>query len=167
MKKILCVIDMQNDFVTGVLGSQEAQDLVDPIEQFIINFDGDVVYTQDTHFEDYLETQEGKRLPVEHCICESEGWQIIPEFAPLAERKFKKGTFGSVMLGEWLYQQNPDEIHFVGVCTGLCVLSNAVLAKSFCPEARIVVHKDLCACVSPESHQTALKAMETMQMDVE
>jgi len=167
MKKVLVVVDMQNDFVTGVLGTPEARSLVDSMVQFVDGFDGEVIFTQDTHFENYLETQEGKRLPVEHCIIDTDGWQIIPELKSLAEIKFKKATFGSIMLGEDLYKRNPDEIHFVGVCTGICVIANAIMAKSFCPEARIVIHKDLCADVTPEAHELALKSLDALQMDIE
>ena len=178
MKKLLVVVDMQNDFVTGCLGTQEARAIVLNLVNFVNLFDGDVIYTQDTHYdkkvlydedtnsyiESYMDTQEGKRLPVPHCIDGTDGWKIIPELNP--KWTLKKVTFGSDSLGKIIKEEAYDEVHFVGVCTGICVISNAVIVKAFNPEARIVIHKDLCACVTPESHVIALKAMQTLQMDV-
>lgn len=180
MKKLLVVVDMQNDFVTGSLGTEEAQALIKPMSEFIKNFDGDVTSTQDTHYENYLETQEGELLPVKHCIEFTEGWEIVPEIrqAMIEKREsiegeqiipnFEKHTFGALWFGNELKYKWFDykEIHFVGVCTGICVISNAVIAKSALPEAKIVIHKDLCACVSPESHERALESMKTLQMDI-
>ena len=168
MKKCLVVVDMQNDFVTGALGSGQAQLLLKPMKSFIDSFDGTVVYTQDTHHEDYMETQEGKRLPVVHCVENRPGWDIVPELGGNVNKQiFKKPTFGSLVLGGFLKDNAFDEVHFVGVCTGICVISNAVIAKANLPQARIVIHADLCACVSDESHETALAAMSLLQMDIE
>ena len=178
MKKLLVVVDMQNDFITGALGTKEAQAIVPGVVEFVKGFDGFVVATQDTHNSDYLDTQEGKRLPVPHCIDGTEGEEIIPELKNLVvdsekwdsrlSQPFRKDTFGSLSLKEWLsmHCQDCEEIHFVGVCTGICVIANAVIAKTALPEARIIIHKDLCACVTQESHERALKSMETLQMDI-
>ena len=181
MKKLLVVVDMQNDFITGPLGTKEACDIVPKVANFIEDFDGKVVYTKDTHGKDYLKTQEGERLPVEHCIEGTSGNDVVSKLvAKQFWRKnedredeeikvFNKNTFGSIELGEFLKDMSANglkEVHFVGVCTGICVISNAVIAKTFCPEVRIVIHKDLCACVTPESHERALKSMETLQMDI-
>ena len=182
MKKLLVVVDMQNDFIDGALGTPEAQSIVQPVADFIREFDGDIFYTQDTHAENYLETQEGKRLPVEHCIKDSVGWQLAPKvWEPIFKRQdrvfkkemtlgFQKDSFGSRDLYAQLRSNatyfGDCEIHFVGVCTGICVISNAVLAKTALPEARIVIHSDLCACVSKESHWTAIEAMKLLQMEV-
>lgn len=164
-RKLLVVVDMQNDFVTGVLGTREAKAMVEPLVKFVKSFDGDVVYTQDTHYDDYLETQEGQRLPVPHCIKDTKGWEIIPELDP--HWILHKQGFGALKLAVIASDDVPyEEIHFVGVCTGICVIANAVIAKSFAPESRIVIHKDLCACITPESHRNALAAMKTLQMDI-
>ena len=175
MKKALVVVDMQNDFVTGALGTTEAAGIVDLIRHFAESFDGSVYFTMDTHGEGYLDTQEGQRLPVEHCIEGTDGWKIVPGLADLAEladtaisgsRVVKKNMFGSLDLAHMLAAGKYDEIHFAGVCTGICVISNAILAKTVLPGARIVIHGDLCACTTPESHHIALEAMKLLQMDV-
>lgn len=177
MKKLLVVVDMQNDFVTGVLGTKEAQEIVPAVTKFIKEFDGFVVVTQDTHYSDYMDTQEGANLPVPHCIKDTNGWEIIPEIKNLVvdpegnnrlTHTFEKETFGAEQFQSWLGMKCRDceEIHFVGVCTGICVISNAVLAKTVLPEAKIFIHKDLCACVTPESHERALESMKTLQMYV-
>jgi len=166
MRKLLVVVDMQNDFVTGALGTKEAQAIVPGIVDYIKNFDGDIIATMDTHYDNYLDTQEGKKLPVVHCIKDTEGWLINKDIGNLVDWRVLKDTFGSTKLGEIIVAEEFEEIHFVGVCTGICVISNAVIAKSFNPDAHIVIHKDLCACVSPESHERALESMRTLQMDV-
>ena len=166
MKKLLVVVDMQNDFITGTLGTKEAQALVPCIVDYIKCFDGDVIATMDTHYDDYLDTQEGKKLPVVHCIKDTEGWLLNKDIGNLVDRRVLKNTFGSTKLGEIIAAEEFEEVHFVGVCTGICVISNAIIAKSFNPDARIVIYKDLCACVTPESHDRALKSMETLQMDI-
>ena len=164
VNKLLVVVDMQNDFVTGVLGTKETQAIVEPMKKFIDSFDGDVLYTQDTHFQEYLSTQEGKKLPVPHCIKNTEGWQIVSQFNP--EWVIAKNTFGSMVLANIIQDAGYNEIHFVGVCTGICVISNAVIAKAIDPEVQVIIHKDLCACVTPQSHEAALKQMELLQMDI-
>ena len=168
--KLLIVVDMQNDFVTGCLGTKEAEAIIPKMAEYVKNFDGDVFFTQDTHDEYYDDTEEGRNLPVRHCIKGTEGWQIVPELAEFVTRgnSFEKETFGSRALLDFLSacRGTYDVIELCGVCTGICVISNAVLAKTAQPNAHIVVLKDLCACVTPQSHKTALKAMQTLQMEV-
>ena len=175
MKKLLVVVDMQNDFITGSLGTKEAQAIVKPIAKLVNNFEGDIVFTQDTHYENYLSTQEGKHLPVPHCIKNTEGWRIVSEIDTVSYLKskytkfiYEKETFGSVELANLIYRMKEDwnEIILCGVCTGICVLSNAILIKSLCPETKITILKDLCACVTPESHKNAIEIMKLLQIDV-
>ena len=170
MRKLLVVVDMQNDFVTGALANPDAEKIIPGIKEYVENFDGDVVFTRDTHFEDYMETQEGKKLPVPHCIFGTEGWEIVPE---LREYKrvsdivpFNKSTFGSTELASYAFMKDYDEIYFCGVCTGICVISNVALVKAFCPETAVKVIERLCACVTPTTHKTAIEAMKTFQVDI-
>lgn len=171
MRKILLVIDMQNDFIDGALGSAEAVSIVPAVAERIANFDGEVIFTRDTHFENYLSTAEGKKLPVKHCIKDSDGWQVssllpIPEGA----RIFDKETFGSPELAELLSKENSeekiDEIEILGLCTDICVISNAFLLKAYLPECDIKVNSALCRGVSPESHANALSAMAACQINI-
>lgn len=177
-KRILVVVDMQNDFTTGVLGNKECTEAIDKVIEVIQegNYD-EVVATRDTHTEDYMNTQEGKKLPVVHCIDGTEGWEVVPAIekaireANGGEAKiFDKPTFGSVKLAEYLKQQyqaeGGAEFDFVGVCTGICVISNVALAKAYCPEAPVRVIAKGCACVTPDSHETALNAMKTFQVEI-
>ena len=167
MKKLLVVVDMQNDFVTGCLGTPEARAIVPALTEYVKNFDGEVIFTKDTHEKNYLETQEGKYLPVTHCIRGPAGWGIITELKPYVGNDFYcKKTFGSVELANKIKSGNYDEVQFCGVCTGICVISNALMAKAFSPETPIKVLKDLCACVTPESHEIALNAMKLCQIDI-
>lgn len=168
-RKVVIVIDMQKDFVTGCLGSKEAQAIVPNMVQYLRNFDGDIVFTRDTHTTKYMNTQEGAKLPVIHCVKDTDGWNIIDElneFITNETRIFDKPTFGSVDLVNYLVKQDYEEIEFVGVCTGICVISNATMTKAFLPETPIVIHNNLCACVTPDSHNTAIKAMELLQMNI-
>lgn len=170
MNKLLIVIDMQNDFVTGALANVEAQKIVPAMAEYIRNFDGDIYATRDTHYADYMDTQEGKNLPVPHCIEGTEGHEIVPEILEAFEDReyiFDKPTFGSVALANDIgYLSNYDEIEICGVCTDICVISNALLIKAVAPEIKIKVLKDLCAGVTPESHENALKAMAACQIEV-
>ena len=168
MKRVLVVVDMQNDFVTGCLGSKEAQAIVPALVKYAKEFDGEVIFTKDTHQENYMETQEGHKLPVPHCIRGTEGWEIIPELLEIAKdrRIFEKPTFGSKELAAYLAGEAPDEVVFCGVCTGICVLNNATLVKAFAPEIPVKVVGDLCACVTPDTHKTALAAMQTCQIEI-
>lgn len=167
MKKLLVIVDMQNDFVTGSLANDAAEKIVDKIADYAKTFDGDIVFTRDTHTKDYMDTQEGKNLPVPHCIKNTYGWQIVNVLRNIPGRTFDKSTFGSIELAEELRRNYADaEIYFVGTCTGICVLSNAIIAKAFVPEAEINVIRDMCACVSEETNETALNAMALCQIKV-
>ena len=168
MKKLLIVVDMQNDFVTGVLGTKEAQMIVPDMVEYIKSFDGQIVFTRDTHDENYLSTEEGKKLPVVHCIKGTEGWEIIPELQFLTKDRdiYDKPSFGSLALADTLRSTSFSEIQLCGVCTGICVISNAILAKAAEPDTPVKVLGKLCACVTPESHNTALEAMKTCQIDI-
>lgn len=168
MKKLLVVVDMQNDFVTGCLGTKEAQEITGDVAEYVKDFDGEVVFTRDTHGEDYMNTQEGKKLPVPHCMKGSEGWEVVPELKAFAEKVkvFDKPTFGSTELAEYVKAGNYDEVTIIGVCTGICVLSNALLIKAFNIEVPVKVIANLCACVTPDTHETALNAMATCQVEV-
>lgn len=168
MKKVLIVVDMQNDFVTGCLGSKEAQAIVPEMVKFVESFDGTVIFTKDTHGENYMDSQEGKKLPVPHCIKGTEGWEIIPELKAFADKAavYEKPTFGSKELAADIANEEPDEVTLIGVCTGICVLNNATLIKAFAPEIPVKVVAGLCACVTPDTHKTALDAMATCQIEI-
>lgn len=172
MKNILLVIDMQNDFIDGALGTKEAVAIVDNVKAKIENFDGEIIFTRDTHEKDYLKTQEGSNLPVEHCICGTLGWEIRSELTGIREGKvIDKPTFGSRELAELLCEKNKaeeiGEITLVGLCTDICVISNALVIKAFLPEVKITVDASCCAGVTPESHRNALEAMRMCQINVE
>ena len=171
MQDILVVVDMQNDFIDGALGTKEAVTIVPKVEEKIRNFNGTVLFTRDTHENWYLETQEGKKLPVPHCIRDTEGWQIRRELDILRKTEpVDKETFGSTDLADDLVAMNIDDeiksITFVGLCTDICVISNALLVKAALPEVPIIVDAACCAGVTPESHENALKAMEMCQVEV-
>ena len=170
-QRVLVVIDMQNDFITGSLGTKEAQAIVEKVCRKIQDFDGEVLFTLDTHGPDYLETQEGRLLPVAHCIKGTPGWELEPRVRALCKTTpIEKPTFGSVHLAEYLsgiHMTRPiDEIRLVGLCTDICVISNALLLKAFLPEVKISVRKDCCAGVSPESHEAALVSMACCQIEI-
>ena len=173
MQEILVVVDMQNDFVTGPLGTPEARTILPKVAEKVKNFPGRVLFTRDTHEENYLESREGKALPVPHCIRGTRGWEICPELETLRkEEPIDKPTFGSTGLGEVLraadqYGEKIGKITLVGVCTDICVISNALLLRAFLPEAEIAVDAACCAGVTPESHQTALRAMKACQIAIE
>ena len=166
LAKALIVVDMQNDFVDGSLGTKEAQEMLPRLVQKLENLpqDTDVFFTQDTHGENYLETQEGKMLPVVHCVKKTHGWEIVPQlqkFVKKANAVIEKKTFGSTRLPSMLKKY--EEVEFVGLCTDICVISNALLLKAFYPEQTISVDATCCAGVTPESHQNALAAMKMCQ----
>ena len=166
--KYLIVVDMQNDFIRGTLGSVQAEKIVPNVLEKIKNFDGKVIFTRDTHFEDYMDTQEGKKLPVKHCIRDTYGWQICEELKPYAKDVVDKITFGSVDLPELLKESGEgiDEIELCGLCTDICVISNAMILKSYFPETKIIVDANCSAGVSAESHNTALMAMKAVQIEI-
>lgn len=169
---ILVVIDVQNDFIDGALGTPEAVAIVPKVMVKMMNFDGLVLATRDTHGEDYLERQEGKKLPVVHCIKGTHGWEIKDEIQQLLiSQPIDKPTFGSEALGKVLKDLNNDvepidSITLVGLCTDICVISNAMLLKAFLPEVPIMVDASCCAGVTPESHERALEAMKACQIEI-
>lgn len=169
-EQVLIVVDMQNDFIDGALGTAEAEEIVDAVARTIREFSGEVIYTRDTHFEDYLKTQEGRNLPIPHCIKGTEGWQIHERLEVLrndGQKIFDKNTFGSVELAEYLKEKNAlKRVVLVGLCTDICVISNALLIKAYLPETEVAVIESCCAGVTPESHQNALRAMKSCQITV-
>ena len=173
MKKILIVVDMQKDFVDGALGSPEAVAIVENAVNKINGFDGDIIATYDTHYENYMDTQEGKNLPVPHCIKGSDGWKLDGRIqAALDKKGFKsieKLTFGSTELPEYIKENyNPEEIEIelIGLCTDICVVSNALLMKANFLETKVSVDASCCAGVTVESHNAALTTMKMCQINV-
>ncbi len=173
MKHFLIVIDMQKDFIDGALGSAEAIAIVENAAKKIKAFDGTIFVTQDTHFENYLETAEGKKLPVPHCIKGTDGWQLNDRIAKvLADKSYtavEKNTFGSVELPKLIGEkamEEPFEAELIGLCTDICVISNALLLKAHYPEMEISVDAACRAGVSPATHQAALTAMQCCQISV-
>lgn len=190
--KVLVVIDVQNDFITGSLGTPEAQAIVPKVCEKIVNWNEKIIFTQDTHYENYLDTQEGKKLPVKHCIKDTNGWKICDEV--VGSLKYKenrrsgllkmgddletpekygypvclKETFGSTSIGNAIIisEMFIEEIHLIGLCTDICVISNALLLKAFLPEVPIIVDASCCAGLTPESHKNALEAMKMCQIEV-
>jgi nicotinamidase-related amidase len=183
MRKVLIVVDMQNDFVTGVLGSNEAVKILPnvkkKIEQYMASGD-EIIYTRDTHFDSYLDTNEGKHLPVKHCIKDTDGWQIVSDIDNSNYKHVDKHTFGysdwNRVLTEIQFENTngdvdfidicPEEIEIIGVCTDICVVSNALILKALCPEAELTVDASCCAGVTPESHRAALETMKSCQINV-
>ena len=166
--KYLIVVDMQKDFIDGALGTKEAQAIVPNVRKKIEEFDGDVIFTRDTHHKDYLSTQEGKNLPVEHCIEGTAGWEIDKSLQPLCKGLVvNKPTFGSMELAEEIWERgDAQEITLVGLCTDICVISNAMLLKAAMPEVPIIVDRACCAGVTPQSHENALEAMKMCQIRI-
>lgn len=166
--KILVVVDMQRDFIDGALGTPEAVKIVPYVKNLIENFDGKVFFTRDTHFANYMDTQEGKNLPVPHCIQNTPGWEIHPELDALRKTPaIDKVTFGASALPQILAREaDIQSITFVGLCTDICVISNVMLTKAFFPEIPLIVDARACAGVTPESHKNALAAMKMCQVTV-
>ena len=173
MRKILIVIDMQNDFIDAALGTKEAVSIVEAVKEKIRSYPAaDVIATMDTHGENYMESQEGKYLPVPHCIKGSDGWQIRPDIAELLEdaKIYEKPTFGSTALAADLKdiaEAEEIELELIGLCTDICVVSNALLLKAAMPEVKISVDPSCCAGVTPEKHMAALETMRSCQIQVE
>ena len=167
MRKILIVIDMQNDFIDAALGTKEALSIVDVVKKKILSYPADnIVATMDTHFENYIETQEGKYLPVPHCIKGTDGWKIRPE---IAAKVYEKPTFGNTALAndlKTLSEKEEIELELIGLCTDICVVSNALLLKAFMPEVKISVDAACCAGVTPEKHLAALETMRSCQIQI-
>ena len=172
MRKLLLVIDMQNDFIDGALGTAEAEAIVDAVAAEIGKYPaGDVIATRDTHPDNYLDTQEGRKLPVVHCVKGTEGWEINRKIAAALSDALviDKPTFGSKVLAEKLVamaELEELEITLVGLCTDICVVSNALLIKAYLPETPIRVIESCCAGVTPASHQAALDTMRMCQIEV-
>jgi nicotinamidase-related amidase len=183
--KLLVVVDMQNDFVTGSLGTKEAQGIVGNVTKKVNTYveNGNfVVFTKDTHEENYMETPEGKKLPVPHCIRGTDGWEIIPELSAYnvpanhfeGGNTFEKTTFGSTHLAKYIENLDGNciangktlEVEFVGLCTDICVVSNVLMAKAHCPNIKITVDANCCAGVTPDSHNSAIATMKMCQIDV-
>lgn len=175
MNRYLIVVDMQKDFIDGALGTREAVAILPAVEEAVRAFEGTVLFTRDTHTPAYLDTQEGRNLPVVHCVRGTEGWQLAPGLQAFADarscRIFDKPTFGSVELARFLAESHRAspiaDITLVGLCTDICVISNALLLKAALPEVPIHVRAGCCAGVTPESHANALRAMEMCQILVE
>ncbi len=172
MQDILIVVDMQNDFIDGALGTAEAVAIVPKVAEKVRDFKGTVIFTRDTHGENYMQTQEGRNLPVPHCIKGSRGWEVCPALEPLRTGlTIDKPTFGSAELGKVLLELDTKEpvgsITLVGLCTDICVISNAMIAKAFLPEVPVTVDAACCAGVTPESHRNSLSAMKMCQVRIE
>lgn len=168
---ILIVVDMQNDFVDGALGSAEAQAIVPAVVDKVKTFTGKTIFTRDTHQENYMETAEGKKLPVPHCIQGTEGWEIIAQLESLRTAPaVDKVTFGGVGLAQQVValhqEEGVDSVTLVGLCTDICVISNALLLKANLPEVPIAVDSACCAGVTPQTHENALNAMKMCQIDI-
>ncbi len=172
--KYLIVIDVQKDFVDGALGTKEAQEMYPGVLEKIKSFDGTIWMTKDTHQSDYLQTQEGKNLPVEHCIEGSDGWEFPEELKKLAKEKYaviyNKPTFGSIKMAEDLknlYEKGElESVELVGLCTDICVVSNALLLKANMPELPLSVDSSCCAGVTPGKHEAALETMRSCQINI-
>lgn len=169
-KKVLIVVDMQKDFIDGALGTKEAAAIVDNVVKRIQEYEGEVVFTKDTHFENYLETSEGRHLPVTHCIKGTAGWEFDEKIENVKSddmKVFEKITFGSTKLGEYLKTiKDLEEVELVGLCTDICVISNALLIKAFLPEIKVVVRENCTAGVTVKSHCNAIAAMKMCQIEI-
>ena len=171
MKDVLIVVDMQNDFIDGALGTAEAVSIVPKVVEKVKSFPGTVIFTRDTHAENYLSTQEGRKLPVAHCVKGTPGWQIRAELEALRKTDaVDKPGFGSTALTHMLASMDRAEglssVTLVGLCTDICVISNAMLIKAALPEVPVIVDAACCAGVTPASHKNALEAMKMCQIDV-
>ena len=173
MKKILIVVDMQKDFVDGALGTKEAIAIVNNVVNKIESFEGDIIVTYDTHCENYMNTQEGKKLPVPHCIKGTDGWKLDGKVQAAVDKKgffaIEKPTFGSTELVEYInsnYDISELEIELIGLCTDICVVSNALLLKANFTETSISVDASCCAGVTVESHNAALTTMKMCQINI-
>lgn len=173
MKKFLVVVDIQKDFVSGSLGSKEAEGIIEKAAERIKNFEGDIFVTFDTHFDNYLQTSEGKNLPVEHCIKGTDGWQLNEIISEALKGKdytaVEKFSFGSLSLPGLIKQATGEEeftIELIGLCTDICVVSNALILKANFPESSITVNATCCAGVTPELHDAALKTMQSCQIGI-
>ena len=172
MREVLVVVDMQKDFVNGALGTKEAEEIVQHVVSKIRDFHGEIIVTYDTHQKDYMTTREGKYLPVEHCIENTDGWQLDEKVENALDgknvKRLKKPTFGSTELVELFqkYDALETEVTLIGLCTDICVVSNAMLLKAYYPEMNISIDAKCCAGVTPETHNAALTTMKMCQMNI-
>lgn len=174
MRKFLIVVDMQKDFVNGALGSKESMAIIDNVINKINKFDDEIIVTYDTHLNNYMNTREGKYLPIPHCIYYTEGWELDEKVEKALIGKdvtiFEKNTFGSVELIDYfkniIFDEKDIEVTLIGLCTDICVVSNAMLLKAYFPEMNIIVDASCCAGVTPESHKAALLTMKMCQIDI-
>lgn len=173
MKKLLVIIDMQNDFIDGSLGTPEAQAIVPKVVEKIKNWDGDIAYTQDTHYnKQYLNTNEGRHLPIKHCICGTSGHDLAPSIYGALQssdcrvERYIKETFGSIFLPRNLRTLKYDRIEICGLCTDICVITNALSIKTYCDESDVVVDSSCCAGTTPENHEASLKVMRSCQIEI-
>ncbi|GBG97513.1 cysteine hydrolase family protein [Lactococcus termiticola] len=167
MRKLLALIDFQNDFITGSLGTKEAEAIVPKvIEKWQSYPENARVATQDTHYADYLESQEGQNLPVVHCRRGTEGWELHPGIDEGCRDLYEKSSFGSVELAQFIQDQDIDEVELIGICTDICVVSNALLIKAYDPEVKITVDASCCAGTTPEAHLSALETMKSCQINI-
>lgn len=169
MSRLLIVVDMQNDFIDGSLGTPQARQIVPAVAEKVRSYQeaGDqVVFTMDTHFENYMGTLEGKHLPVFHCVKGTPGWELCSQLEQFQGERFEKMTFGSRELAEYIAKREYDSIELAGLCTDICVISNALMIKAFVPGVPIQVDPRCCAGVTPQSHENALNAMKMCQIDI-
>lgn len=169
MNKYLIVIDMQNDFVNGALGTKEALKIVPKVKAKIEAYRklGDkIIFTRDTHQKDYLSSNEGKHLPFEHCIENTDGWQICDEINTEGGEIINKPSFGFIEWEKFIDNNHKLSIELIGLCTDICVVSNAIILKALFPEADIKVDSNACAGVTPETHKSALETMKMCQIEI-
>ena len=173
MENFLVVVDMQNDFIQGALGTKEALAILDNVVEKINSFQGTIFATYDTHFENYVETSEGKKLPIPHCIKGTEGWQLNKRVQKALEKKgyikVEKSAFGSVELPMLIKKEargQDFQVLLIGLCTDICVVSNALILKAHFPDEEISVASDCCAGVNPETHKSALEIMKCCQINI-
>jgi nicotinamidase-related amidase len=169
--KLLLVIDMQNDFIDGALGSKEAPLIIGAVQNKISEYKKNnfpVIFTRDTHGKNYLQTQEGRSLPVEHCIKGTSGWELTSKLDTAGAFIFDKPSFGSIELGQYIKANyaHAEEIEVVGLCTDICVIANVMILKATLPEVMVTVDKACCAGVTPQSHTNALEAMKMCQVKI-
>lgn len=169
MKKLLIVIDMQNDFIDGSLGTKEAQEIVENVKNKIKQYHDKkdkIIFTRDTHKENYLDTPEGKKLPVKHCIIGTKGWKIAEGLEVEEAEYINKPTFGWTHWNDIKDFETVEAIELVGLCTDICVVSNALILKAMFPNIEITVDASCCAGVTPQTHKAALETMKMCQIQV-
>ena len=169
MKKLLIVVDMQKDFIDGSLGTEEAIKIVPEVKKKIQSYlaeGNEVIFTLDTHSDNYLDTQEGKKLPVKHCLKGTDGWKLHQDLEGFEGKRFEKAGFGSMDCGKYAAEGDYDSVELIGLCTDICVISNAMLIKTLAPELAVTIDGTCCAGVTPQSHRNALEAMKMCQIEI-